>query len=120
MQRRFDVSRAHLDRAFATVGGVARVLQDRRLDLALLKLTRKSDPPDSIATITASPGFSSGNQLLRSFRAQFGVTPGEAREESAAFSPSIPGSSHLQTHFGRILGQRLSDRQYADAGAAHA
>ncbi len=117
IQRRFNVSRAHLYRAFATDGGVAKVLQDRRLDLALLKLTRKGGSSDSISTIAASLGFSSGNQLLRSFRARFGMTPSEAREKNAALSRNMPGPLHLQTHFAQILSHRLSDQQRT--GPAH-
>lgn len=77
--RRFKVSRAHLYRAFANDGGVAKVLRDIRLDAAYRELTGTVRPLRSITEIAYSLGFSSGNQLLRSFRARFGVTPSEAR-----------------------------------------
>lgn len=77
--RRFNVSRAHLYRAFAADGGVAKVLRDMRLDAAYGELTRAGHAPRSITEIAYSLCFSSANQLLRSFRARFGITPSEAR-----------------------------------------
>lgn len=77
--RRFNVSRAHLYRAFASDGGVAKVLRDLRLDAAFQELTATARTARSITEIAYSLGFSSGNQLLRSFRARFGMTPSEAR-----------------------------------------
>ena len=77
--RRFNVSRAHLYRAFAGDGGVAKVLRDIRLDAAYRELTGAVRPLRSITEIAYSLGFSSGNQLLRSFRARFGMTPSQAR-----------------------------------------
>lgn len=77
--RRFKVSRAHLYRAFASDGGVAKVLRDIRLDAAYRELTGAARTSRSITEIAYSLGFSSGNQLLRSFRVRFGMTPSEAR-----------------------------------------
>jgi len=91
IQRRFNVSRAHLYRAFAADGGVARVVQDKRLDAAFLELLRAGPSSRSIADIAYSMGFSSSNQLLRNFRARFGVTPSEARNEGKM---SHPGKLH--------------------------
>ena len=77
--RRFKVSRAHLYRAFASDGGVAKVLRDIRLDAAFRELTGAVRTTRSITEIAYSLGFSSGNQLLRSFRTRFGMTPSAAR-----------------------------------------
>lgn len=82
--RRFHVSRAHLYRAFAQDGGVAKVLRDARLDAAYGELTQTAHAPRSITEIAYRLGFSSSNQLLRSFRSRFGVTPSEARARHAA------------------------------------
>jgi len=82
--RRFNVSRAHLYRAFAASGGVAKVLRDMRLDAAYRELTQASRDSRSITEMAGSLGFSSGNQLLRSFRARFGITPSEARASAVA------------------------------------
>ncbi|MET3653513.1 AraC-like DNA-binding protein [Dyella japonica] len=77
--RRFKVSRAHLYRAFASDGGVAKVLRDIRLDAAFRELTGAVRTTRSITEIAYSLGFSSSNQLLRSFRTRFGMTPSAAR-----------------------------------------
>jgi len=97
IQHRFNVSRSHLYRAFATDGGVAKVLRDKRLDIAFLELSETGNAR-SIAETAYSLGFSSGNQLLRSFRARFGMTPSEAREKGLASQREKP-QPHLQIHF---------------------
>ena len=84
--RRFNVSRAHLYRAFAAQGGVAKTLRDMRLDAVYRELTEASASSRSISEMAWSFGFSSSNQLLRSFRARFGITPSEARATTAAVS----------------------------------
>jgi len=98
IQRRFNVSRAHLYRAFAADGGVARVVQDKRLDAAFLELLRAGPSSRSIADIAYSMGFSSSNQLLRNFRARFGITPSEARHEGTRTHPGKLHTSDFQTH----------------------
>lgn len=75
----FKVSRAHLYRAFANDGGVAKVLRNIRLDAAYRELTQSVRSSRSITEIAHSLGFSSGNQLLRTCRGRFGMTPSEAR-----------------------------------------
>ncbi|WP_448097662.1 helix-turn-helix domain-containing protein [Luteibacter yeojuensis] len=81
--RRFNVSRAHLYRAFADDGGVAKVLRNMRLDAVYRELTQTDHAPRSITELAYTLGFSSGNQLLRSFRTRFGMTPSEARTHGA-------------------------------------
>ncbi len=81
---RLNVSRAHLYRAFAADGGVVKMLRDMRLDAVRRELVQAVRPPRSITEMAYSLGFSSANQLLRSFRARFGLTPSEARAELAA------------------------------------
>jgi AraC-like DNA-binding protein len=98
IQHRFNVSRAHLYRAFAADGGVAKVLRDKRLDLAFLELSKAGNSSRSIAETAYRLGFSSGNHLLRSFRARFGMTPSEAREKGSA-SLREKRQPHLQVHF---------------------
>lgn len=77
--RRFNVSRAHLYRAFAADGGVAKALRDMRLDAAYRELAQATRISRSITEIAYSLGFSSSNQLLRGFRLRFGMTPSEAK-----------------------------------------
>lgn len=105
IRRRFHVSRAHLYRAFAVDGGVAKVLRDKRLDAAFLELTKADRSSRSIAEIAYALGFSSGNQLLRGFRARFGVTPSEAREEKLVFQPGRRPTPNLLTYFSDVRNQ---------------
>lgn len=105
IQRRFHVSRAHLYRAFAAEGGVTKVLRDKRLDAAFLELTKADRSSRSIAEIAFGLGFSSGNQLLRGFRARFGVTPSEAREEKLIFQPRTRPNPNLLAYFSDVRNQ---------------
>lgn len=83
LMRRFRVSRAHLYRMFAADGGVATVVRERRLEAAYGELVRPSHPSRSITEIASRLGFSGSSQFLRTFRARFGMTPSEARQERA-------------------------------------
>ena len=83
LMRRFRVSRAHLYRTFAADGGVAKVVRERRLDASYRELARSGAPSRSITYIAYQLGFSSSAQFLRAFRARFGMTPSEARQEGA-------------------------------------
>ncbi|TFL12923.1 helix-turn-helix domain-containing protein [Pusillimonas noertemannii] len=89
ISRRFNVSRSHLYRAFASDGGVAKFLRDKRLDAAARELTRAHSPAISIAELAHRLGFSSGNQFLRAFRNRFGITPSQAREQGAVPDPQL-------------------------------
>jgi len=93
--RRFNVSRAHLYRAFAEDGGISSIIRDRRLDAAFRELTRTDVAPRSVAEIAFALGFVNATHFLRRFRARFGLTPGEARRER----PSRQFAPDLQAHF---------------------
>lgn len=93
--RRFNVSRAHLYRAFAEDGGIANVIRDRRLDAVFLELTRADVSARSIAEIASAHGFTNSAHFLRRFRGRFGATPSEVRREK----PLRQLNSGLQTHF---------------------
>lgn len=93
--RHFNVSRAHLYRAFAEDGGISSVIRDRRLDAAFLELTRADVTARSISDIAFVLGFSNATHFLRRFRSRFGLTPSEARRER----PSRQAAPELQAHF---------------------
>lgn len=102
--RRLNVSRAHLYRAFAEDGGISSVIRDRRLDAALLELTRTDITARSVAEIAFAFDFSNGTHFSRCFRTRFGLTPSEARRER----PSGQPTPELQAHF-LELGRRALD-----------
>ena len=93
--RHFNVSRAHLYRAFAEDGGISSVIRDRRLDAAFLELTRTDVVTRSVSDIAFALGFSNATHFLRGFRTRFGLTPSEARRER----PSGQLAPELQAHF---------------------
>lgn len=97
--RQFNVSRAHLYRTFAADGGVAKAVRDLRLDAAFTALTRADTANRSIAEIAYELGFPNGNQLLRSFRSRYGMTPGEARRSHQS-AGQVPD---LQAYFAQLL-----------------
>jgi len=97
--RRFNVSRSHLYRAFASDGGVATVLREKRLDRAFQELVGPAPAPRSIAEIAHRLGFSSGNQFLRAFRSRFGMTPSEVRENEAGSWGVDQPIADLQSYF---------------------
>lgn len=113
IQRRFNVSRAHLYRAFAADGGVAKVVQDRRLDAALVELNKVANSSRSISEIAYSLGFSSGNQLLRGFRTRFAMTPSEAREAAASHQEKRL-TPNLQAYFTDIRNRTSQSLRYGE------
>lgn len=96
--RHFNVSRSHLYRAFASDGGVAKCLRDKRLDVALEELTQAGGASVSVAELAHRLGFSSGNQLLRAFRNRFGMTPSQARKKGSAQLEKGVAPSDVRTH----------------------
>lgn len=101
LMHRFRISRAHLYRIFAPAGGVATVVRDKRLDAAYQKLTRLSGVESSITEIAYELGFSSSNQFLRAFRARFGITPSDARQEGALSGPADQQTVRIRAHFAK-------------------
>ncbi|WP_174991119.1 MULTISPECIES: helix-turn-helix domain-containing protein [Pandoraea] len=101
---KFRVSRAHLYRIFASDGGVASVIRDRRLDVAYRALVLGGGSLDqSITRVAYELAFSGSNHFLRAFRARFGITPSEAREYAPKFDLAGGGIEGLQSHFMNYL-----------------
>lgn len=107
IQQKLRVSRSHLYRAFAGDGGVAKIIRDRRLDEAFKELTKLSKQPRSISQIAFSLGFSSGNQLLRGFRARFDMTPTEAQLERERIQLERQAHNNLHGYFTEILNRTV-------------
>jgi AraC-like DNA-binding protein len=67
-------------------------------------LTQADHASRSITELAYTLGFSSGNQLLRSFRARFGVTPSEARAQGARTPDRAGETMNLQAWIARLSG----------------
>ena len=87
--RRFGLSRASLYRLFEADGGLARYVQDRRLNRALRLLITPGARSKRLIELAVDLQFSGDSTFVRAFRRQFGVTPGEVRELSEAWSREI-------------------------------
>jgi len=74
------VSRTHLHRAFADVGGVANVIRERRLRRAWRELQDPANRKVPVATIGYRCGFANDGHFSRCFRQYFGVGPSESRD----------------------------------------
>nr|WP_247876703.1 helix-turn-helix domain-containing protein [Ochrobactrum sp. CM-21-5] len=78
---RFKLSRAHLYRTFTEDGGVAKIIREKRLDLAYRELLRQDEAPSAKA-IAYKLGFTNSHQFLRGFNTRFGVKPSELRKNA--------------------------------------
>ena len=74
--QRSGISRSELYRCFAPIGGIARVIQQRRLRQAYRDLMR-ADGPASVSRISEAVGFYDPSSFTRAFRREFGCTPSE-------------------------------------------
>jgi AraC-like DNA-binding protein len=74
--QRSGISRSELYRCFAPIGGIARVIQQRRLRQAYRDLKR-ADSPASVSRIGEAVGFYDPSSFTRAFRREFGCTPSE-------------------------------------------
>ena len=90
---RSGISRSELYRCFTPAGGIARVIQLRRLRHAYRELAR-SDGPASVSRIGEAVGFLDPSSFSRAFRREFGCTPSQvlARRPPHAARP-VPGLS---------------------------
>lgn len=94
----FRLSRSHLYRAFASEGGVAKVIRDKRLDQAYRILVDRSDKPVSLKEIAYRCGFHDGAQFTHAFKARFNTSPRDAREIGAPQWLSDPVSFSYPEH----------------------
>jgi len=83
---RFNVSRAHLYRAFAEHGGIAAIIRQRRLDRAHAMLQNPHYRLLSIAAIAACCGFRSSSRFHTAFRQRFETAPSTVRRQT----PIVP------------------------------
>lgn len=83
LARLLFVSRSKLYRIFEPHGGVARFLQRERLAEAHRRLTEEFDTI-SISDLSIDVGFRDHSAFSRAFKAEFGISPRDAREEALA------------------------------------
>lgn len=86
LARRLGLSRTRLYEMFRPYGGVMRVARELRLRRALNDLVSPRGERYPIGEIAYRWGFSSPPQFTRSFRARFGCSPKDARNEGRIFA----------------------------------
>lgn len=101
--RRFQLSRASLYRLFGADGGLARYVQDQRLNRALRLLISPGTRSKRLIELAVDLQFSGDSTFVRAFRRQFGVTPGEVRELSEAWSREIEAGLEV-SELNRLIG----------------
>jgi AraC-like DNA-binding protein len=95
---RFQIPRASLYRLFEADGGLARYVQEQRLNRALILLIAPAARGKRLVDMALDLQFSSDSTFVRAFRRQFGLTPGEVRELSEAWLRErgvVPGPDDL-------------------------
>lgn len=86
IQQHFHVSRSHLYRAFEPDGGVAKVIRDKRLDLAYRLLIESQGKQLSFKEIAYRCGFQNTSQFTKAFKTRYSMPPKEARQNNALIS----------------------------------
>lgn len=99
LMQRFSVSRAHLYRAFADLGGIANVIKSRRLDAAFASLVDPRNVTRPAARIAVDSGFTDTGKFRKAFVARFGMTPEDAREPGRHATATPDGAPPLSNHF---------------------
>ena len=94
LRRLAAMSRSKLYRIFEGTGGVARFIQDERLDAARQRLADIEDRT-SIRTLAGEVGFLEHSTFSRAFKLRYGSSPTEFREMASAHHPlDAPGDRH--------------------------
>lgn len=94
--RTFGISRHRLYQLFEPLGGVARYVQQRRLQRAFQTLSNAAYRHLRVADVATRLGFASEAHFSRAFRATFGHTPRDVRAaaESARSNGQAPALSN--------------------------
>ena len=112
------LSRSALYRLFEESGGVATHVRRIRLETVRAALSDPARRGERIAAIAEQAGFHCPASFSRAFRARFGVTPGEMRDESAAAPASPPAPAAIADAQGRdFIDVLLHGRGHARAPA---
>jgi AraC-like DNA-binding protein len=99
LMQKFQVSRAHIYRAFSEDGGVAKIIRERRLDAAYAALITPKYSNRSLEEIAYRFGVVNYSQFSRAFRARFGATPSCVRSDSRLVEVMGRSSNQIHKHF---------------------
>ncbi|WP_285537209.1 helix-turn-helix domain-containing protein [Brucella sp. NBRC 12950] len=71
----FKVSRSHLYRSFESDGGVAKLIRERRLDLAYREIINAGPKPATLKEVAYRSGFLDAARFAKAFSSRFGSPP---------------------------------------------
>jgi AraC-like DNA-binding protein len=103
---RFRVSRSYLYRLMEPFDGVAQHIRRRRLRLAMTLLNDPKARGRRVADVAYACGFADEKSFGRAFRAEFAMSPSEARErdDAASLAATPPEFSRWLAGLGRPVG----------------
>jgi len=96
---RVGVSRSKLYQMFEPFGGVGSYIRDRRLRRALIALTDERAKHRPIYDIALASGYTSDAAFSRVFRARYGMSPREVRNQGGVGPAQRPGGIDLDRRY---------------------
>ena len=107
--QRFGLSRSGLFRLFAPLGGVVEYIRRRRLARAFRDLAEAGPRGIRVSEIAYRYGYGSPVSFTQAFRAEFGLSPAEARrgvragESVAGHAPDVPPTGGWDAFYDWVL-----------------
>lgn len=105
IMQHFRLSHAHLYRAFENDTGVARIIRNKRLDLAYRTILMNKHRPLSIKELSYKCGFSARSQFSTFFKNRFGLVP----KDLQGMQQSIPENMDSVELFHRYIASNVPD-----------
>lgn len=99
LMQRFRVSRAHLYRVFAELGGIAHVIKYKRLDAVYSRIVDPRHARQPVGQVAAHFGFRDMARFRKAFIARFGLAPDEACEKCRLAAAPADSNNVLSSHF---------------------
>lgn len=103
IMQHFRLSHSHLYRAFEPDKGVARLIRNKRLDMAWRIILQRREQPLSLKEIAYTCGFPVRTQFTRFFQDRFGIAPKELRHLQNA----VPHGTSSTTLFHHYVAERV-------------
>lgn len=110
IMQHFRVSHSHLYRTFEPDNGVARLIRNKRLDVAYRMILHKGGQKLSLKELAYQCGFSNRSQFSRFFRERFGLGPNELR----SLQNTMPNSMDSSVLFHHYVAARIPPIDDAD------
>lgn len=115
IQKRFNISRAHLYRIFDAENGIASLIKEKRLDFALQTLMKGQYSNITAKQLAHLSGFKSPELLNRLFREKYGMSPKELVKSGELMRFSTKSGFDLHDH---MREQVLNAAQIINAASA--